>query len=89
MRPETTTHPPIAGVANVDRAMDALERAAVASEKGTPAGGVELVTVDDVAGAMRAHPADVRAKKKHAQKKYEAKRGGTPDKARKPRHQKH
>ena len=49
-------------VPDVDRAMDALELAAVAAEKGRLVSAVATVSVDDVREALRLHPAVVRAK---------------------------
>lgn len=47
---------------NVDRAMDALELAAVSAEKGRLVQAVGLVTEDDVRAALGAHAAEVRGK---------------------------
>jgi poly(A) polymerase len=52
--------PPAAG--SPDRAMDALEAAAVAAEKGRLVRAVAAVTVDDVQAAMRSFPVDVRGR---------------------------
>ncbi len=49
-------------VVNIDRAMDAIELAAVAAETGKLAQMVEAQAIESVRAALTAHPADVRAK---------------------------
>lgn len=53
---------PSADASGVDRVMDALELAAVSSEKGRLVQMVQALSVDDVRGALKLHPVDVRAK---------------------------
>jgi poly(A) polymerase len=48
--------------AGFDRVMDAIELAAVAAEKGRLLQMVQALPLDDVRGALSAHPADVRGK---------------------------
>lgn len=49
-------------VVNIDRAMDAIELAAVAAETGKLAQMVEAQAIESIRAALTAHPADVRAK---------------------------
>lgn len=64
MPPEIESSNPAApeALGNADRAMDALELAAVSSEKGRLVETVTPVSIDDVRAALRLHPALVRSK---------------------------
>ena len=53
---------PSAAPGNVDRAMDALELAAVSAEKGRPLGQVEVVSMEDVQAAVKLDALAVRSK---------------------------
>jgi poly(A) polymerase len=59
--PPETTNPPIAP-GNADRAMDALELAAVAAEKGRLVQMVQVVSLDDLKEALRIDTKAVRSK---------------------------
>ncbi len=63
-RPPPAHHPsaPLVAPGNVDRAMDALELAAVCAEKGRPLGQVEVLGEGDMAAALRKDPIAVRSK---------------------------
>lgn len=64
LMPSETTNPPTtpSGSANADRAMDALELAAVASEKGRLVQMVQAVSLEDLKEALRIDTKAVRSK---------------------------
>lgn len=62
---EMSSTVPSAGVnlpGNIDRAMDAIELAAVAAEKGHLLQAVESLPLEDIRSALTTYPADVRSK---------------------------
>ena len=61
--PEMSSNAPSAsGPGNADRAMDAIELAAVASEKGRLLQMVQSLPIEDVRAALHVYPVDVRTK---------------------------